>query len=49
MPKTLDTRILLRADGVALLLDLSAGQLPAVLHWRATRASTIAAGSPWPY
>jgi len=35
MPDHLDTRILLRAEGVALLLDLSAGQLPAVLHWGA--------------
>ena len=29
----MDAFIALRAAGVGLLLDISAGQLPAVLHW----------------
>ena len=28
-----DQRILLRADGAAILLDLTGGRLPAILHW----------------
>ena len=35
MPHAVDSMILLRAAGVALLLDCTAGQLPAVVHWGA--------------
>ena len=45
MTHAVDSMILLRAGGVALLLDCTAGQLPAVVHWGADLGGLSASDS----
>ncbi|MFZ1411778.1 MAG: alpha-galactosidase [Micropruina sp.] len=40
---TIDTLVVLRGDGVSLILDLTDGQLPAVVHWGADLGECSAA------